>query len=169
LKISFSILVTRYLCAVILHLAIEGEVEQAINMMKFTLYRTGSWNRRIPMFLVAVMQLLGAICTETVNMILICMFPSNTDIIQNLLAFNIIAEIDDYYAASLKNSFPRALQQKGSLSFSKLGKDDHDPLEINKSWVSKGLQWVYRTCQMCYDSFYFYFMPFLVLYLTFVL
>ena len=73
-KISFSILVTRYLCAVILHLAIEGEVEQAINMMKFTLYRTGSWNRRIPMFLVAVMQLLGAICTETVNMILICKF-----------------------------------------------------------------------------------------------
>ena len=66
---------TRYLCAVILLPAIEGVVEQAINMMKFTLYRTGIWNRRIPMFLVALMQLWGAICSETVNMILICMFP----------------------------------------------------------------------------------------------
>ena len=89
---------TRYLCAVILHLNIEPEIEQAINMMKFTLYRTGSWNRRIPMFFVALMQLLGAICTEIVNMILICMLSTNKDIIQNLLAFGIIAEIDDFYA-----------------------------------------------------------------------
>ena len=138
-------------------------------MMKFTLYRTGNWNRRLFMFFVAIMQLLGAICTETVNMILICLLSENKEIIQNLLAFNIIAEIDDYYAKSLKNSFPHALQQKGRISFSKLGKDDHDPLEINKSFVSMGLQWVYRFFQMCYDSVYFYFMPYLVLYLTFVL
>lgn len=104
-------MVTRYICAVILHLSIEGEVLQAISMMKFTLYRTGNWKSRIPMFCIASMQLTGAICTETINMILICQLYSNTDIIQNLLAFGIIAEIDDYYAASLKNSFPRALQQ----------------------------------------------------------
>jgi hypothetical protein len=97
-KISFFIMVTRYICAVILHLKIEGEVEQAINMMKFTLYRTGSWKSRIPMFLVASMQLIGALCTETVNMLIICKFSSSTDIIQNLLAFGIIAEIDDFYA-----------------------------------------------------------------------
>jgi hypothetical protein len=103
-------MVTRYICAVILHLSIEGEVNQAINMMKFTLYRTGSWKRRTPMFLVASMQLIGALCTETVNMLIICKFSSSTDIIQNLLAFGIIAEIDDLYALSLKNSFPRALQ-----------------------------------------------------------
>jgi hypothetical protein len=81
MKHSFMILITRYLCAVILHLNIEGEVEQAINMMKFTLYRTGGWNRRIPMFCVALMQLLGALFTETINMVLICMFSSNTEII----------------------------------------------------------------------------------------
>ena len=90
-KISFWILVTRYFSAVILHLTIEGEVGQAINMMKFTLYRTGSWNIRVFMFLVATMQLLGALCTETVNMISICVLSKNKDIIQNLLAFSIIA------------------------------------------------------------------------------
>ncbi len=101
---------TRYICAVILHLTIEGEVEQGINMMKFTLYRTGNLNIRIPMFCVAFMQLAGALCTETVNMFMICNLSSSIQIIQNLLAFSIIAEIDDLYAMSLKNSFPRALQ-----------------------------------------------------------
>ena len=78
--------------------------------MKFTLYRTGGWQRRIPMFCVALMQLMGALFTETINNVLISMYSSNTEIIQNLLAFGVIAEIDDYYAMSLKNSFPKALQ-----------------------------------------------------------
>ena len=86
------------------------------------------------------MQFLVSISTETVNMILICMSSENKDIIQNLLVFLIIAGIDDFYAKCLKNSFPHALQQKGALSFSK---DDNNLLEINKSWVSKGLEWLY--------------------------
>ena len=67
-------------------------------MMKFTIYRVGSLNRRVPMFIVALMQLLGDLCTESVNIVSICMQSENTEIIQNLLAFGIIAEIDDFYA-----------------------------------------------------------------------
>jgi hypothetical protein len=86
------------------------------------------------------------------------------------LAFGVIAEIDDFYAQSLKNSFAKALQQSSTISFSKLGKDNHDPLEINKSYISRFvLQSIYRFWQLFYDSFYFYFMPFLVLFLTYVL
>jgi hypothetical protein len=69
---TFSILVTRFLCAIILHLQIEGEVAQSISMMKFTYYRTGGWDRRLPQFLVALMQFLGAAATEAVNMYLMC-------------------------------------------------------------------------------------------------
>ena len=61
----------------------------------------------------------------------------------NLLAFTVIAEIDDFYAKRLKNSFEHKLQQKGSLSLSMLGNDDNDPLEINKTWVSRVLKLLY--------------------------
>ncbi len=103
------LLITRYICAFILHLRIECEIEQAINMMKFTLYRTGRWSNRYHMFCVALMQLIGAAFTETVNMIKISKEESSSEIIQNLLAFGIIAEIDDYFAQSLKDNFPSAL------------------------------------------------------------
>jgi len=67
-------------------------------MMKFTLYRTGRWSNRYPMFLVALMQMFGAAFTETVNMIQISKLDETSEIIQNLLAFGIIAEIDDCFA-----------------------------------------------------------------------
>jgi len=121
------------------------------------------------MFSIAIMQLIGAICTETVNMIQICLVSTNTEIIASLLAFKVIAEVDDYYAKSLRNNFPRALQQKGRLDFYKLGRDNHDPLDINKNWLSWGLKWIYCTLQIFYDSVYYYFMPYLILPMTFIL
>jgi hypothetical protein len=69
---SFQLVITRLLCALILHLQIEGEIYQAILMMKYTIYRTGGWNRRLPQFSVALMQLVGALATEIINIILIC-------------------------------------------------------------------------------------------------
>lgn len=98
----------------------------------------------MPQFSVALMQMCGAVATEVINIILICSHDSTKDVIMNLLAFGVIAEIDDYYADSLKNSFTRELISEGELSFSKLGKDDKDPLEVNKAWVSKFIYFWYR-------------------------
>jgi hypothetical protein len=84
--------------------------------------------------------------TETINILLICKFKTTTtEIIQNLLAFGVIAEIDDFYAKSLKNSFSQQLLNNSKLKFSKLGKDDTDSLEINKSLASKALMGIYKS------------------------
>ena len=143
---GFQILITRFICAIILHLQIEGEVLQAIKMMKFTIYRTGSWNRRLPQFLVATMQLFGALSTEIVNLFLMCSFTESTEVIMNLLAFAIIAEIDDLYAKSLKNSLGSYLIDSCRLSFSSLGQenDNAHALEVNKARISQALHWFYR-------------------------
>jgi hypothetical protein len=87
----------------------------------------------------------------------------------NLLAFGVIAEIDDYYARSLRNNFSQYLVQEGQLCFSKLGKDESDPLEVNKAGISRVIYYAYRTLQLLYDSIYFYFTPYLVICVTFVI
>ena len=116
------------------------------------------------------MQMFGAAFTETVNMIQISKLDETSEIIQNLLAFGIIAEIDDCFAQSLKDSFPAALQKNGKLSFKKLGgpEDDVDDLEINRSTMSRFLIGIYRICKLAYESVYFYFMPFMVILITFL-
>ena len=88
-----------------------------------------------------------------------------------MLAFSVITEIDDYYAKSLKNNLARGLLSEGvTLSFSKFGQDNgREMLDVNKSRCQKLINFLFHIFQAFYDSIYFYFMPFLVLYLTFVL
>ena len=75
------------------------------------------------------MQLSGALLTEYCNMALMCKQSEPGDIIMNLLAFAVIAEIDDFYAKSLTNHFGRELVDEGVLRFSKIGKENGvDPL-----------------------------------------
>lgn len=114
---SSQLIITRFLCALILHLQIEGEVSQSIKIMKFTYYRTGGWNRRFPQFVIAFMQLFGAVSTEIINIILICQQDTSKEIIMNLLAFSVIAEIDDFYAGTLKNSLMVHLIEEGKINF----------------------------------------------------
>ena len=78
---------------------------QGINLMKFTLYRVTSWRKKGPMFAISLMQLIGALMTEGLNILAICSMTDEGDIIMNFVQFGIIAEIDNFYAKTLKNSF----------------------------------------------------------------
>lgn len=104
LQYSPFILLTRFICAIILHLQIEPEICQSINLMQFSLYRTGNAGRKFPQFSVALMQFIGAMCTEIINMLVICQETDPSNIVQNLLAFGVICQIDDYYVDTLKNN-----------------------------------------------------------------
>lgn len=136
--------------------------------MKFTYYRTGGWNRRFPQFVIAFMQLSGAVFTELINIILICSQDTSKEIIMNLLAFSVIAEIDDFYAGTLKNSLMVHLIEEGKINFGQLGRDNRDPLQVNKATTSKILFGFYRTMQTLYDALYFYFAAYLTFLFTFV-
>ena len=70
---EMNIIVVRFICALALHLQIGGEVLQAIHFMKFSMYKITTWRKRVPMFLISLMQLIGAIATEGLNIALICL------------------------------------------------------------------------------------------------
>jgi hypothetical protein len=99
------ILLVRFICALALHLQIEGEVLQAIHIMKLSLYKVSTWRKRLFMFSIGLMQLTGAIFTEGLNIVQICSTFKINDIIANFVQFMIISQIDDFYAQSLKNNF----------------------------------------------------------------
>jgi hypothetical protein len=83
----FITYIVRLMCALALHMLIEPEVFQAINMIKFSLYRCNNLQLRNYQICVALMQLLGALLTEFVNIILICDLTSAKDIVMNFVTF----------------------------------------------------------------------------------
>jgi hypothetical protein len=75
------IVLVRFICALALHLQIEGEVLQAIQIMKLSLYKISTWRKRLFMFAIGLMQLTAAIATEGLNIIQICSTFKINDII----------------------------------------------------------------------------------------
>ncbi len=61
--IFVMIVVVRLFCAFALHMVIEGEVYQGIQMMKFSWQRVGNIHIRFFLVLVGLMQLIGAVST----------------------------------------------------------------------------------------------------------
>jgi hypothetical protein len=90
LQNSPYILLTRFICAIILHLQIEPKICQSINLMRFSFNRTANAARKFPQFTVAM-------ATEIINMVVICIETDPSNIVQNLLAFGVICLIDDFY------------------------------------------------------------------------
>jgi hypothetical protein len=47
--------------------------------------------------LVALMQFLAGLFTETINILSICSLETSKDVIMNFIALGVISEIDNYY------------------------------------------------------------------------
>ena len=163
----FITYVVRLMCALALHMQIEPEVFQGIQMIKFALFRCNNFRLRSFQILVAVMQLSGALFTEYINMLLICEQDEVKNIVMNFIQFAAIAQIDDLYSQSLKNSFLRTLVQQTSLNFQSINNKGFKQLDLNKRFLSKVTLVLYKILKTAYDSLYYYFAPIWVLFISF--
>jgi hypothetical protein len=64
--------VTRFVSAVLLHLQLEGEVRQGLFLFKNLIIKSEEFDSKFAPFLIACMQIFGAVFTEIVNIFLIC-------------------------------------------------------------------------------------------------
>ena len=87
----FITYVVRLMCALALHMQIEPEVFQGLQMIKFALFRCNNPRLRFFQICVAVMQLSGALFTEYINMMLICEQDEVKNIVMNFIQFAAIA------------------------------------------------------------------------------
>lgn len=115
------------------------------------------------------MQYIGVMGTQILNLVVICNEIFATEIVQNLLQFYVIAQIDEFLAFTLKNNLAYGiLEGQVTLSFAKLGRDGRDPLTVNNQKCFKyPFIWTYKLIQAFYDSIYFYFMPYLAIVISF--
>jgi len=87
----FITYVVRLMCALALHMQIEPEVFQGIQMIKFALFRCNNFRLRLFQICVAVMQLAGALSTEYINILLICEQDEVKNIVMNFVQFAAIS------------------------------------------------------------------------------
>lgn len=120
---------------------------------------------RVPMVIISVMQFIGALGTELVNIFLICQQNSVRDVIMNFIALGVIAEIDDIYARTFYSSKIKNDIEGGI----KLIINDKEPArsEYTNPWRPTTI--VHGITRTFYECYYYYFMPFSVIAITYFL
>ena len=69
---KLKVIVTRFICAIILHINLEGEVRKSLNMLNHALFYVHSYQRKVPMVCLALMNFNGTFLCEAVNLGLLC-------------------------------------------------------------------------------------------------
>ena len=73
-------------------------------MFNYALFSTRRSSRRYPQLAIAFMYFFGTLFSESANLLLLCTIGNPQDIIINMIAFMIIAQIQDIYSKSLEHS-----------------------------------------------------------------
>jgi hypothetical protein len=104
------------------------------------------------------------VLTETINILSICALENTKEVIMNFIALGVIADIDNYYLTALPHS-----PLKDRLE---------EPFEIktmsreidfsSRDFKSKVVRLIYRGFRIIEVAFYYYFTPFSVVFITYL-
>ena len=160
---NISVLGARFVCSILMHLQVEGDMRQGLVMMKYVTNHAKDFSNPIYAFLVALMQTLGGIGSEFFCILFLCSLTDPILILIRFIAFASIGKIDNFYASALPGE--HKLQR------------DSDPLKINtrradmkekeggRQCSGAIARFIYKTVRIGYASFFFYFLPYLALFL----
>ena len=101
------------------------------------------------------MQLCGALFTEVLNLANIFGQQSSKGIITELIAFGVIAEVDDYFARMIQSPLKKEAFSKDTVFAVQDDLEHWEEMTAAKCF--------YKACKIMYKCVYYYFLPFVSL------
>ena len=162
LPTALPVLGARFTCSILMHLQVEGDMRQGLQMMKYAINHGKDFSNPFYAFFVAFMQSMGGMAAEIACIIFLCSLTDPIEIIIRFVAFASIGKIDNFYADALPAE-------------NKIKKDSEDmPIKVHRRdmWekddrkaANKFARFIYKTVRVVYAAFIFYFLPYLALFI----
>jgi hypothetical protein len=162
-----------------LHTMIMGELRSSLEKLKYVVDHDQQFMCENQAALSCIMQFFIGLCTELFSICLVCHQAYSEDVIILFIALAIIADIDNLYAESsgehklndekLKEHFPKIVHTH------KKFQEDHSEMKDGVEHSSKRSTWsrrmrvVYKSLRLLFGVVYYYYMPFLVVPLSYVI
>jgi len=96
----------RFVCTILMHLQVEADVRQGLNMMKYSVNHWNSFRNPKTAFVIGFMQMFGGIATEVCCMIYLASITDTINTVIKFIALGNIAKVDDFYAGALAGDYP---------------------------------------------------------------
>ena len=98
---SVQVLGARFICTILMHLQVEGDMRQGLRMMKYVTNQPFDFSNPGAAFFVAFMQCIGGLAAEIACIIYLSSITKAIDVIIKFVALASIAKVDDIYASAL--------------------------------------------------------------------
>lgn len=93
---NIYLLLTKFICGLVLHLALFEEFSRALDLMKFALNHKDVFESFGAAWGVACMQASVTFSVELLNVMVILMSENVSDVVLNFVAFAIISDFDNF-------------------------------------------------------------------------
>ena len=110
------IVFSRFMCGIVLHVSLSGELNQGLNNMKYAVNHPWKFNNYKIAWFCGFMQAFNVFVVETVNFAALLTNFTIIEIIMNFLALVVIAEFDEYFFNAVKTD-PLASIVRGEDSY----------------------------------------------------
>ena len=177
---TLSVMGARFICTILMHLQVEGDVRQGLRMMKFVTNHSKDFSNPGSAFFVAVMQTTGGLFAEIACILFLGSINKAIDVIIKFVALASIAKVDDFYASALPGDGNKIKKKTEPLEIS-IHKRDWDRQDgIDQSSLKNGevalestvnhkiARFVYKFFRILYGSFLFYFLPYASIWIPYV-
>lgn len=100
---SSWVVIARFICCIVLHMALGDELAQGLNCMKYAInhpYRFANW--RLACFC-GFLQCSSVMFNESINILAILYSTDVMSVVMNFLALVVISDFDDFFYSGLRN------------------------------------------------------------------
>ena len=182
---TLSVMGARFICTILMHLQVEGDMRQGLRMMKFVTNHPKDFANPGSAFFVALMQCIGGLFAEIACILFLGSIDKAIDVIIKFVALASIAKVDDFYASALPADGNKIKKKTDPLKITvhkrdwtrqdriedeaeAAGKDADESQILHSNMNHKVGRFIYKSFRILYGSFVFYFLPYASIWIPYV-
>ena len=179
---TLSVMGARFICTILMHLQVEGDMRQGLRMMKFVTNHPKDFSNPGSAFFVALMQCFGGLFAEIACILFLGSIDKAIDVIIKFVALASIAKVDDFYASALPADGNKIKKGTKPLLITVHKRDwanadrredaglaEKEGHELLESGVNHKIgRFIYKSFRIVYGSFLFYFLPYASIWIPYV-
>ena len=156
------ILIARFVASMFMHIAVEKDVRNGLNMMKYSVNHYDHFLNPFASFLFGFLFFIISYFVEINVMIVLTSMPDVMGVVMKYVSLAAISKIPMFYFASLRDH--KMLMCK-DLQLKVLNIRRNNPLRDAPTYVH-AMRFFYKTCRTLFCAFGFYFTPFTAIFIN---
>ena len=165
---NVTVLALRFICGLLMHLQVEGDIRQGLRMMKYVVNHREEFSAPFNAFLVGFLQVFTGLATEICTYLFLATINVEIDVIINYMAVTVVSMVDNIYLESM----PAGNRVKNECEPLKIINHKRDlQVRIAKEGSScnfRVMRTIFKATRMFYSCFVFYFFPYTSLIIPYI-